>query len=115
MITGIVTGTAIATVMRTRMAAASGHAACQRRKQKHRDREYRNLEKADRRLTCERCGQEFGCSRDSIADCWCNAEPYRLPMPSPAEAGSSANCLCPACLREMAARRRATPGIAEQM
>jgi hypothetical protein len=96
------------------MAAASSHAAGRRREQKHRDREYRDLEKAEKRLTCERCGQEFGCSRDSIADCWCNAEPYRLPMSSRAEADRSVDCLCPACLRETAARLRAASGAAER-
>jgi hypothetical protein len=64
-----------------------------------------------RRLACERCGQEFSCSRDSIADCWCNAEPYRLPMPAPSVAGGFSNCLCPNCLRDVAAQLR-TPGAA---
>jgi hypothetical protein len=46
---------------------------------------------------------EFGCARDSIDDCWCNAEPYRLPIPMPPDAGHFSGCLCPACLREVAA------------
>ena len=61
------------------------------------------------RRECERCGREFGCSRDGIADCWCNAEPYRLLMPP--RAGRFGNCLCPNCLREFAAQLR-IPGAA---
>lgn len=60
-----------------------------------------HLTPVERRIACERCGREFGCSRDSIAGCWCNAEPYRLPMPS--RAGRFSDCLCPNCLREFAA------------
>jgi hypothetical protein len=71
----------------------------------------------ERRLTCERCGQGFGCSRDSLGECWCNAEPYRLPMPAPAtmtsDAGRAVDCLCPACLREAAAGPRTSSGDAE--
>jgi hypothetical protein len=81
-----------------------------RRKQKHLDREQCELENA-RRLTCERCGQEFGCSRDNIAACWCSAEPYRLPLAAPAAA--TADCLCPACLREAVAALRPASGGAE--
>jgi hypothetical protein len=71
------------------------------------------LDKRERRLTCERCGQEFGCARDNIGECWCNAEPYRLPLPAPAESGAAGDCLCPACLREAAVRASVTPGAAE--
>jgi len=35
------------------------------------------------------------------ADCWCAAEPYRLPMTKAA----LEDCLCPACLRKAAAAR----------
>jgi len=51
-----------------------------------------------RRLTCARCGAAFDCGLSG--DCWCAAEPYKLPMSAtPAE-----DCLCPACLRAAAAR-----------
>jgi hypothetical protein len=47
-----------------------------------------------RRIVCARCGDCFDCSLGG--DCWCAAEPYRLPLPaSPTE-----DCLCPACLRK---------------
>jgi hypothetical protein len=54
------------------------------------------------RMVCERCGQEFGCSRGRIGDCWCNAEPFRLPVPLPPEVGTFGDCLCPSCLRSLA-------------
>ena len=72
------------------------------------------FQNAERRLTCARCGREFGCSRDNIEACWCNAEPYRLPMPTdPAASGlaaTSGGCLCPSCLREAAAKLRTAAG-----
>ena len=55
-----------------------------------------------RRLACVRCGAVFECHVGG--DCWCAAEPYRLPMPDEA----AQDCLCPACLR--AALARAEPG-----
>jgi hypothetical protein len=58
-------------------------------------------------MNCERCGQEFGCSRDNIAACWCAGEPYRLPTPLPPEAGRFNGCLCPSCLRAVAKLLRA--------
>jgi Cysteine-rich CWC len=68
------------------------------------------LTTAERRLICEGCGREFGCARDNIGECWCNAEAYRLPLPA---AGSrAADCLCPDCLREAASKRAASPGLA---
>lgn len=54
-----------------------------------------------RRLACARCGVAFDCAQ--AGDCWCAAEPYRLPMPGAA----SEDCLCPACLRKAAADARA--------
>jgi len=51
----------------------------------------------NRRLTCARCGTPFECSLNG--GCWCDAEPYRLPMPDAA----AEDCLCPACLRKAAA------------
>ena len=47
-----------------------------------------------RQVTCERCGREFDCR--SGGECWCEAEPYRLPVPE------SGDCLCPDCLRKAA-------------
>jgi len=75
------------------------------------------METVERGLTCQRCGSTFSCSRDNIAACWCNAEPYRLPMPVPADANSPGannfnDCLCPACLRNLAARLKAEPAAA---
>ncbi|MBV8565743.1 MAG: cysteine-rich CWC family protein [Methylobacteriaceae bacterium] len=56
-----------------------------------------------RRIACSRCGVSFGCTNDGSGRCWCGAEPYRLPRPLPAEAGTFEDCLCPRCLRETAA------------
>jgi len=55
-----------------------------------------------RQMSCERCGREFGCSRDAIETCWCAAEPYRLPIPLPPEVGRFSGCLCLSCLRTVA-------------
>jgi hypothetical protein len=49
-----------------------------------------------RKLVCARCGAAFECAQ--AGDCWCAAEPYRLPMPTAA----GEDCLCPACLRKAA-------------
>jgi len=66
----------------------------------------------ERRLICEGCGEEFGCARDNIGECWCNAEAFRLPLPA---AGTrAADCLCPACLRQAAARLKTSPDRAGQ-
>ena len=51
-----------------------------------------------RRLACARCGTAFECG--APGDCWCAAEPYRLPLTA---AGANEDCLCPACLRKAAA------------
>ena len=58
-----------------------------------------------RRLACARCGTAFECGSGGSEDaaCWCMDESYRLPMP---EAGAG-DCLCPACLRAMAAKEPA--------
>src|SRR5262245_4175798 len=50
-------------------------------------------------LTCLQCGTAFECR--PTGGCWCAAETFRLPMPPPGEA-----CLCPDCLRALAARGR---------
>ena len=52
-----------------------------------------------RRLACARCGTAFECGLSG--DCWCAAEPYRLPLTA---AGASEDCLCPECLRKVAAQ-----------
>ena len=49
-----------------------------------------------RKLACARCGTVFGCSLGG--GCWCDAEPYRLPMTNAAVE----DCLCPSCLRQAA-------------
>jgi Cysteine-rich CWC len=67
-----------------------------------------------RRLTCERCGVEFGCAGDRIEECWCNAEPYRLPLPALGAPGRPRDCLCPACLRAAAAEAAPKAGAAER-
>jgi hypothetical protein len=56
-----------------------------------------------RRLACARCGTPFECGR--AGDCWCAAEPYRLPL---TQAGEIEDCLCPACLRQAAASAAAS-------
>lgn len=48
-----------------------------------------------RRLTCSRCGTEFGCNPGGA--CWCADETFRLPMPVAGE-----DCLCRECLRKAA-------------
>jgi len=76
------------------------------RRHMQRERDQLGPTAAERRLICEGCGQEFGCARDNIAACWCSAEAYRLPLPT--AGGRTAGCLCPACLRQTAAK--ALPG-----
>jgi hypothetical protein len=58
---------------------------------------------ASNRLTCERCGSNFDCSPSSDGECWCAKETYRLPMPSARENSGIKSCLCPSCLRKIAA------------
>ncbi|MGC2715786.1 MAG: hypothetical protein WA366_20655 [Pseudolabrys sp.] len=50
-----------------------------------------------RRLSCARCGTAFECGLSN--DCWCAAEPYRLPMTK----AWIEDCLCSTCLRKAAA------------
>jgi hypothetical protein len=52
-------------------------------------------------VTCPRCGTRFGCQPGG--NCWCAAEPVRLPVPDDA---AQADCLCPACLHALAATAR---------
>ncbi len=54
------------------------------------------------RLACARCGTAFECG--APGECWCAAEPYRLPLTA---AGEIEDCLCPTCLRQAAALPRA--------
>jgi hypothetical protein len=56
-----------------------------------------------RRLACARCGTTFECG-STAGQCWCAAEDFRLPMPAEGE-----DCLCPACLRKMAAQAASAP------
>jgi hypothetical protein len=60
-------------------------------------------DKPPRRVTCARCGAAFDCGIGG--ECWCAAEPYRLPLPA------AEDCLCRDCLRKaaggIAALRRA--------
>jgi len=55
---------------------------------------------ASRRTRCARCGIVFECGLS--ADCWCAAEPYRVPMTRARGGDCGADCLCRACLREAA-------------
>ncbi|MDI1344942.1 MAG: hypothetical protein PSV22_12690 [Pseudolabrys sp.] len=50
-----------------------------------------------RQLACAQCGAVFACNL--AGGCWCAEEPYRVPMPETA----AQDCLCPACLRKLAA------------
>jgi len=63
---------------------------------------------APRRIACARCGASFDCGLS--ANCWCAAEPYRLPMTKAA----IEDCLCPACLRKAAAALAESRRDAEQ-
>jgi Cysteine-rich CWC len=49
-----------------------------------------------RRVICARCGTDFSCGLSG--DCWCAAEPVRLPL----FGNPSEDCLCPSCLRKAA-------------
>lgn len=56
-----------------------------------------------RQLACARCGSVFECAQ--AGECWCAAEPYRLPMPDAA----AEDCLCPSCLRKAGAEAHGAP------
>jgi hypothetical protein len=51
---------------------------------------------ANRAVACARCGAKFECGLSG--ECWCAAEPYRMPM----TLAALEDCLCPACLRKAA-------------
>ena len=50
----------------------------------------------ERNIACARCGKAFECGLGG--DCWCAAEPYRLPVAKSA----NEDCLCRDCLRKAA-------------
>nr|WP_291617289.1 cysteine-rich CWC family protein [Bradyrhizobium sp.] len=56
-----------------------------------------------RRLACSACGTEFSCSL--AGGCWCADESFRLPLPADAS-----DCLCPDCLRKLAAQQTPSRG-----
>lgn len=56
-------------------------------------------ESAARALACSCCGTEFTCNLSDT--CWCMEEPYRLPTPTQ----DGGDCLCPDCLRNLAAEQ----------
>jgi hypothetical protein len=56
-----------------------------------------------RRIACSRCGAAFGCLNDGSGRCWCGQEAFRLPVPLPADVGPFDDCLCPTCIRIVAA------------
>lgn len=63
---------------------------------------------ATRQQRCERCGQVFGCRNlGKTCECWCSMEAFRLPVPLPEGVGPFEDCLCPGCLREIAAELKA--------
>lgn len=56
-----------------------------------------------RRIACARCGASFGCLNDGTGRCWCGREAFSLPVPLPEGFGPWDDCLCPTCLRAVAA------------
>jgi len=63
---------------------------------------------ATRQLHCERCGTVFGCRNlGEAGECWCSMEAFALPVPLPDDVGTFEDCLCPTCLREIAAQLKA--------
>jgi hypothetical protein len=65
--------------------------------------------RATRQMRCERCGTTFGCRNlGEAGSCWCSLEKFRLPVPLPDGVGPFDDCLCPACLRAVAADLEAT-------
>ena len=60
---------------------------------------------ATRQMSCERCGTGFGCKdKGEAGTCWCSLESFKLPQPLPDAVGPFGDCLCPKCLREVAAQ-----------
>ena len=67
---------------------------------------------ATRTLVCEACGASFGCTTGVAGSCWCAEEAFRLPVPLPPGVGPYGECLCPDCLRNVAAELAALTGRA---
>jgi hypothetical protein len=65
------------------------------------------LPEPNRELACAHCGRSFGCTLGG--PCWCSHEDYRLPLDA---AGPATDCLCPDCLRALAAKLTAERGRA---
>jgi len=66
-----------------------------------------NPELATRQTRCERCGTDFGCRNlGEEGSCWCSREQFKLPIPLPEGVGPYSECLCPGCLRAVAAELR---------
>ena len=61
-----------------------------------------------RKIKCERCNAEFGCTLGG--PCWCDEEPFKLPLPSE---GSPPDCLCPSCLKACADELRTEMDLTE--
>jgi hypothetical protein len=51
---------------------------------------------------CPRCGAEFECKVDDLRNCDCVAVKVTLPVLKTLQ-GKYEDCLCPTCLREIAA------------
>jgi hypothetical protein len=63
--------------------------------------------------TCQRCNAAFGCGAD-VGHCWCSEQSFRMPLPKPGVSEFS-DCLCPACLRAVAAERGLSRDAPEQI
>ncbi len=51
--------------------------------------------------SCERCGNEFNCEAESITNCWCTE--VQMPPALRTKIASLYNdCLCAACLQQLA-------------
>lgn len=62
-----------------------------------------------RPLTCERCAARFGCGVDDPQGCWCRAVPLDAVLLA-ALRRDFGDCLCAACLQELAAKEKAGAG-----
>ena len=64
----------------------------------------------NRTLACARCGAGFGCN--PAGSCWCGQEAFKLPVPLPGKYAAFGDCLCPGCLREIAAELKDAAPVA---
>ena len=64
----------------------------------------------NRTLACARCGAGFGCN--PVGPCWCGQEAFKLPVPLPGKYAAFGDCLCPGCLREIAAELKDAAPVA---